>query len=148
MIAQIDGRPDLSEGQVHRLKIFKALVARYQQVFPHFRRYVASSNVYDNAVLKYDEHAYDSIQEILGDTFEPYIDGSTTSMMVELACAIRELDQKITSPSRQSGLSVMLPAYTIFHHIHTQFNDKRQCIAVPGNAEKGAEQETAFETFA
>jgi len=145
MIAQFDGQPDLSEGQVHRLKVFKGLVDRYQQVLPHFRTWVAKSNMYDNERLTYDDVAYDNIFALLADDFDPSLDGSTSAMMTEFACAIRELDQKITSPSRLSGLSVMLPAYTIFHHIHHEFYYQRQCQPIPGNVEKGGGQEAAVE---
>lgn len=137
MIAQIAGRSDLSETQVRRLKVFQQLVHIFEQVLPHYKEWVASSNLYDNEELRYDERAYNRILEIVGDEMDPSVEGSTTYMMVEFAMAIRELDQKTSSPSRIPGLAVMLPAYTIFHHIHNEFDYK--CQRVPGDDQRTEE---------
>lgn len=144
MIAQIEGREGISNTQKHRLQIFQKLVHRYSQVLPHFKDWVAVSNMYDNYPLTFDERAFDHIFDILNDDFDSSVEGSTTNMMVEFADVIHEIDQKDT-PTRLQVLAIMLPAYSIFHHIHHEFTHKRRRLSSPD--QKGEVQAPAVESF-
>lgn len=121
MVSKIDGRTDLNERQQRRLGVFKTLIERYTQVLPMLQRWTAGANMLTKNVATFDEDAAAAIQLIVGTEFDPSVEQSTAHLLTEVAEAISELKTS-NSPNRMPGLAVLIPAYTIFYHIHHEFN--------------------------
>lgn len=137
MVATAEKIPGISDVQQQRLDVFRNLVYLFKQVQPHYKDWVDSVSMLDKNSAIPNERSYDRIIEIMSDDFEPEKHGSLSWLMAEFALIIQEKMTQSPAAQRQA-LPIMLPAYSIFHHIHNEFTYARRRVSQTGSEEEGA----------